>query len=161
MAYLPNIPWCSRQIHQRGHSSPRSPSSTIQPGWIVLPVSGPSIISINNDFNWEDVPTNPITNNNTANRPISSTRLWSKPYWSNNIHEQLADLLTYLILIRLLVPILIQEELKPIFSIPSVALSLTSSIISCSNAIYISVLIWRNLIWTLQKSTLQWPILLE
>ena len=31
MAYLPNVPWHSRQIHQRGRSSPRSPSSTIQP----------------------------------------------------------------------------------------------------------------------------------
>jgi len=29
MAYPPNVPWHSRWIHQRGHSSPRSPSSTI------------------------------------------------------------------------------------------------------------------------------------
>jgi len=29
MAYLPNAPRYSRQIHQRGHSSPRSPFSTI------------------------------------------------------------------------------------------------------------------------------------
>ena len=35
------------------------------------------------------------------------------------------------------------------------ALSLTSLIISCSNAVYISMLIRRNLIQTLQKSTLQ------
>ena len=58
----------------------------------------------------------------------------------------LADLLIHLILIRLLVLILIQEELKSVSLTPSVVLSLTSSIISCSNAIYISMIIQRNLI---------------
>ena len=79
----------------------------------------------------------------------------------NNWPKYLADLLTLLILIRLLVPILIQEELKPASLTPSAALSLTSSIIFCFNAVYTSVLIWCNLTWTLRKSTLQWSILLE
>ena len=74
MAYLPNVPQRSRQIHQRGHSSLRSPSSIIQPSRTVLPVPGPSIVPVDNDPNWEDIPTNPITNNNTANRPTFSTR---------------------------------------------------------------------------------------
>ena len=74
MAYLPNIPRCSRWIHQRGRSFLRSPSSTIQPGWTVLPVPGPSIVPADNDPNWEDAfTTNPNTNL-TANRPTSSTR---------------------------------------------------------------------------------------
>ena len=96
MAYLPNMLWYSRQIHQRGHSSPRSPSSTIQPGQTVLPVSGPSIVPADNDPKWEDAPTtNPITNL-TANRPTSSTCSWSKPYWSDNTNEQLAEVLSWL-----------------------------------------------------------------
>jgi len=79
MAYPPNMSWCSRQIHQRGHSSPRSPSSTIQPAWTVSPVPGLSIVPVDNDPNWEDASANPSTNNNTANRPTSSTHSWSKP----------------------------------------------------------------------------------
>ena len=79
----------------------------------------------------------------------------------NNWPKYLTNLLTLLILIRLLVPILIQGELKPTFLTPSVVLSLTSLIISCSNAIYISILIWCNSTQTLQKSTSQWPTLLE
>ena len=59
----------------------------------------------------------------------------------NNWLRYSANLLTHLILIRLLVPILIQGELKPTFPTLSAALSLTSSIIFCSNAIYISALI--------------------
>jgi len=73
----------------------------------------------------------------------------------NNGLKYSANLLTLLILIRLPDPILIQGELKPVSPTPSAALSLTSSIISCSNASYISMLIWCNSIWTLQKSTLQ------
>jgi len=96
IAYLPNVPWHSRQIHQRGHLSPRSSFSTIQPSWTVLFVSGPSIISADNNPNWEDAPTNPITNTNTANRPTSSTHLWSKPYQSDNTNEQLAKVLSRL-----------------------------------------------------------------
>jgi len=92
MAYLPNAPWRLRRIHQRGHSSLRSPSSTIQPTQTVSPVSGPSIVLVDNDPNWEDAPTNPITNL-TANRPTSSTRSWSKPHQSNNTNEQLAKVL--------------------------------------------------------------------
>ena len=97
MAYPPNAPWCSKQIHQRGCLSPRSPSSTIQPAWTVSPVSGPSIVPADNDPNWEDAPTtNPITNNNIANRPTSSTRSWSKPCRSKNTNEQLAKILSQL-----------------------------------------------------------------
>ena len=96
MAYLPNVPWCSRQIHQRGCLSPRSPSSTIQPGRTVLSVPGPSIVPADNDPNWEDAPTtNPITNL-IANRPTSSTYSWSKPCQSNNTNEQLAEVLSQL-----------------------------------------------------------------
>jgi len=80
LAYPPNVPQHSRRIHQRGHSSPRSPSSIIQPTWTVSPVPGSSIVLVDNDPNWEDAPTtNPITNNNIANRPTSSTRSRSKP----------------------------------------------------------------------------------
>jgi len=93
MAYLPNMSRCSRWIHKRNHSSPRSPFSTIQPGWTVSPVPGPSIIPADNDPNWEDAHTNPITNTTTANRPTSSTHLWSKPHWSENTNEQLSDIL--------------------------------------------------------------------
>ena len=79
----------------------------------------------------------------------------------NNWPRYSADLLTHLILIRLLVLILIQGELKPASLILSVALSLISSIISCFNVVYISTLIWCNSTWILWKSTLQWLILLE
>ena len=73
MAYLPNASQWSRQIHQRGYSSLRSPSSTVHSGQIILPVSGPSIVPMDNDPNWEDTPTtNPITNL-IANRPTFST----------------------------------------------------------------------------------------
>ena len=91
MAYSPNAPRHSRRIHQRGCSSPRSPSSTIQPGRTVLPVPGPSIVPVDNDPNWEDaLTTNP---NLTANRPTSSTRSRSKPRQSENTNEQLAEVL--------------------------------------------------------------------
>ena len=97
MAYLPNIPWRSRQLHQRGYSSPRSPSSTIQPARTVLPVPGPSIVPADNNPNWEDAPTTNLnTNNNIANRPTSSTRSWSKPRQSNNTNKQLAKVLGWL-----------------------------------------------------------------
>jgi len=96
MAYPPNTLQCSRRIHQRGHSSLRSLSSTIQPGQTVLSVPGPSIVSVDNNLNWEDAPANPITNNNTANRPISSTCSQSKPYWSKNTNKQLANILGWL-----------------------------------------------------------------
>jgi len=96
MAYLPNVPWRSRRIHQRGHLSPRSPSSTTQPGQTVSPVPGPSIVLADNDPNWEDAPANLSTNNNITNRPTSSTHSWSKPHWSDNTNEQLAEVLSRL-----------------------------------------------------------------
>ena len=61
-----------------------------------MPVSGPSIITVDNNLNWEDAPTNPSTNNNIANRPTSSTHSRSKPHWSNNTNEQLAKVLSQL-----------------------------------------------------------------
>ena len=62
-----------------------------------MPVPGPSIVSADNDSNWEDAPTtNPITNDNIANRPTSSTCSWSKPCQSNNTNEQLAEVLSRL-----------------------------------------------------------------
>ena len=93
MAYLPNMPRHSRQIYQRGCSSPRSPSSTIQPSQTVLPVPGPSIVPADNNPNWKNTPTNPVTNTTTANRPTSSTCSQSKPHWSDNTNEQLAEVL--------------------------------------------------------------------
>jgi len=96
MAYSPNAPRCSRWIHQRGRSSLRSPSSTIQPGRTVSPVSGPSIISADNDSNWEDAPTTNSITNLTANRPTSSTCLQSKPRQSDNTNKQLAEVLGWL-----------------------------------------------------------------
>ena len=95
MAYLPNVPQCSRQIHQRGHSSLKSPFSTIQPGRTVLPVPGPSIILVDNNPNWEDAPANSITNN-TANRPTSSTCSQFKSCQSDNTNEQLAKVFGWL-----------------------------------------------------------------
>jgi len=93
MAYPPNVPWHSKQIHQRGRLSPRFPSSTIQPGRTVSPVPGPSIIPADNDPNWEDAPTNPSTNNSITNRPTSSTHSRSKIHQSDNTNEQLAEVL--------------------------------------------------------------------
>ena len=93
IAYLPNVPQCSRQIHQRGHSSLRSPSSTIQPGQIVLPVSSLSIILAGNNPNWKNAPANPITNTTIVNRPTFSTHSWSKLHQSKNTNEQLANIL--------------------------------------------------------------------
>ena len=96
MAYLPNVPWYSKRIHQWGCSSPRSPFSTIQPSQTASPVSGPSIISADNDSNWEDAPANPSTNNNIANRPMFYTHSYSKPHRSDNTNEQLAEVLSQL-----------------------------------------------------------------
>jgi len=76
---------------------PKRPfSSIIQSGWTALSVPGPSIIPTDNDPNWENASTtNPITNL-TSNRPTSSTCSWSKPYWSDNTNEQLANILSQL-----------------------------------------------------------------
>jgi len=97
IAYLPNVPQHSRWIHQRGWSSPRSPSSTIQSSRTVSPVPGSSIVSVNNDPNWKDTFANPSTNNNITNRPTSSTRSQSKPWQSDNTNEQLAEVLDRLV----------------------------------------------------------------
>jgi len=97
LAYLPNAPWQSRWIHQRGHSSLRSLSSTVHPGWTVLPVPSLSIVPVDNNPNWEDASaTNTITNL-TANRPTSSTCSRLKSYWSDNTNEQLANVLGQLV----------------------------------------------------------------
>ena len=93
MAYLPNASQRSKRIHQRGCSSPRSPSSTIQPSQTVLPVLGPSINPVDNDSNWENVLATNSTTNLIANRPTSSTRSQSKLHWSENTNEQLANVL--------------------------------------------------------------------
>ena len=93
LAYLPNAPQYSKQIHQRGYSSPRSLSSTIYPSQTALPVSGPSIISADNDSNWENAPTTNPTTNLTANKPTSSTHSWSKPCQSENTNKQLTNIL--------------------------------------------------------------------
>jgi len=93
IAYLSNVPQCSRQIHQRGCSSLKFSFSTIQPGQTVSPIPGSSIVHADNDSNWEDAPTTNLITNLTANRPTSSTCSWSKPYWSNNTNEQLAKVL--------------------------------------------------------------------
>ena len=61
----------------------------------------------------------------------------------------------HLMLIKSLVLILIQEELKPASLIPLAALSLTSSIIFYFNITSTSTLILCNLTQTLQKSTFQ------
>ena len=61
----------------------------------------------------------------------------------------LVNLLIHSMLIRLLVLILIQEELKPISLTSSVALSPTSLIISYSNITSTSILIQHNSTWIL------------
>ena len=96
MAYLPNVLQYSRQIHRRGHSSLKSSSSIIQSGQTFSPVPSPSIVSVDNNPNWEDAPANPINNTTTANRPTSSTCSWSKPHQSDNINEQLTEVLGWL-----------------------------------------------------------------
>jgi len=73
----------------------------------------------------------------------------------------LVGLQTYLMLIRLLIPTLIQRGIKPTFLTLPVVLSLTSSTIFYSNIIFIFIQILYNLILTLQRSTLQWSISLE
>jgi len=58
-----------------------------------LPILGPSIVTADNDPNWEDALTNLITNNNIANKPTSSTHSQSKLRWSENTNKQLANVL--------------------------------------------------------------------
>ena len=61
-----------------------------------MPIPSPSIILVDNDPNWEDTLANPITNTTTANRSTSSTCSWSKLCWSENINEQLTNVLSRL-----------------------------------------------------------------
>ena len=49
----------------------------------------PKYIPADNDPNWKDA----FTTNLTSNRPNSVTCLQSKPYYSNNTNEQLANIL--------------------------------------------------------------------
>jgi len=93
LAYLPNAPQYSKQIHQRDYSSLRSLSSTVYLSQTALPVPGPSIISADNDPNWEDAPTTNPTTNLTANKLTSSTHSRSKPCQSENTNKQLTDIL--------------------------------------------------------------------
>ena len=48
---------------------------------------------MDNDPNWKDASTNPITNTTIANRPTYFTCSWSKPHWSENTNEKLSDVL--------------------------------------------------------------------
>ena len=97
LAYLPNTPQHSRWIYQRGCLSLRSLSSTTHSGQTVLLVLGLSIVTADNDHNWEDAPaTNPITNL-IANRLTPFTCSQSKPCQSNITNKQLANLLGWLV----------------------------------------------------------------
>ena len=58
-----------------------------------MPIPGPSIVPADNDTNWEDASTNPITNTTIANKPTSSTYSWFKLCQSDNTNEQLAEIL--------------------------------------------------------------------
>ena len=92
LTYLLNTIQYSRYIHQRGQSFLRSPTYTIQSAWTVFPVSGPSIVSMDNDSNWKDASTTNPATNLISNRFNSSTCSWLKPHHSNNTNEQLADI---------------------------------------------------------------------
>ena len=102
---------------------------------------------MNNDPNWKDASTtNPTTNlatNAYVQNPIIVIIL------IGNWLIYLVNLQTHSQLIKPLVLILIQGELKSVFLILLVALSLTSLIISYSNIIFTSMLILHNLIWIL------------
>ena len=78
LTYPPNALQHSRHIHQKDQSFPRSPSYTIQSTWTVLSVSSLSIVSVDNDLNWEDAPAINLITNQTSNKPTSFTCSWSK-----------------------------------------------------------------------------------
>ena len=61
-----------------------------------MPVLGPSIVTIDNNSNWEDALTTNSAANLISNRPNSSTCSWSKLYCSDNTNEQLANILRQL-----------------------------------------------------------------
>ena len=164
--YLPNALWHSRYIYQRDRLSPRFSTYTIQP------VSGPNIVSMNNNPNWLLLLIQLLIdlilllvhgqNSNTAIILMSNWLIY------------LVILQTHLLLIKPLILIIIQEELKLTFltlsmlllrmfkrvvladtSVLTVVLSLTSSIISYFNIVFISMLIPYNFIQILQKLTSQ------
>ena len=110
----------------------------------MLPILNSSIVLADNNPNWE----NAFTTNPVTNRPNSFTCLQSKSWHSNN-SMYLVVLQIYLLLIKLLVLILIKEELKPISPTLSVVLSLTSSIIFYFNIVFTFMQILHNLIWIL------------
>jgi len=58
-----------------------------------LPISRPSIISIDNNPNWKDASATNHINNLTANKPTFFTYSWSKSCQSNNTNKQLANVL--------------------------------------------------------------------
>ena len=62
-----------------------------------MPVPGPSIITADNDPNWENAPTTNPNTNLTANRPTFFTRSWSKLHRSENTNKQLAKVLGRLV----------------------------------------------------------------
>ena len=56
-------------------------------------ISGPSIVSADNNPNWEDTSTTNSNTNLTSNRLTSSTHLQSKLHQSSNTNKQLANIL--------------------------------------------------------------------
>ena len=62
-----------------------------------MPVSGLSIILVDNNLNWKNAPATNLITNLTANRPISSTHSWLKLCQNNNTNKQLADVFSWLI----------------------------------------------------------------
>jgi len=58
-----------------------------------LLISGPSIVSADNNPNWEDTSTTNPNTNLTSNRLTSSTHLQSKLHQSSNTNKQLANIL--------------------------------------------------------------------
>jgi len=86
-AYPPNTPQHLRYIHQRGQLFSKFLTHTIQPVQTFLPVSSLSIISADNNSNWENAPAiNPATNIAT-NRPNSFTCLQLKFYCCHKLHS--------------------------------------------------------------------------
>jgi len=146
LIYLPNVLWHSRHIYQRGWSSLRSSTHTIQPAQTVSSVPSPSIISVDNNPNWEVLSLliwyliDLILLLAHSQNPIEVIILMSS--WPT----YLVNLQIHLMLIRLLASILIQEKLKSASPTSSVVLSLTSLIIFYSNVITISTPILYNLI---------------
>ena len=112
--YLPNTLQHSRYIYQRDRLSPRFPTYTIQP------VSGPNIVSMENNPNWLLLLIQllidlilPLVHGQNSNTAIILMSNWL---------IYLVILQTHLLLIKPLILILIQEELKLTFLTLSVLL---------------------------------------